>query len=250
MKETAVVKSETPLVESARVSLGEAAYQRLRTDIVSCRLAPGQKLTEKALAAETGFGGSPLREALTRLDHEGLVRTLPRKGYQVTPLTPKSVDDLFDLWTIVGPELVRRGIKNATHDQLEQLRRGFREVDELAHGVEEKQELRESVLNLTDEMFALFAEATKNEYLINLFMRVSGDMHRIWSTVLSAYPETLDEVESHNFPEQVFTDRDSEMAADYARRHIVAMHDRILRIFSRWPSVMSTEVAPMSGRST
>ena len=38
-----------------RVSLGEAAYRRLRGDIIACRLAPGQRITEKQLAADTGF---------------------------------------------------------------------------------------------------------------------------------------------------------------------------------------------------
>ena len=57
-----------------RISLGEAAYRRLRGDIIACRLAPGQRLTEKQLAADTGFSLAPLRDALTRLDPEGLVR--------------------------------------------------------------------------------------------------------------------------------------------------------------------------------
>ncbi|HEY1454899.1 MAG TPA: GntR family transcriptional regulator, partial [Candidatus Dormibacteraeota bacterium] len=89
------------------------AYRRLRADIASCRLAPGQRLTERGLAARTGLGVASIRDALTRLDHDGLVRTLPRKGYQVKPLTIKAVDDLFHFWAVIGPELVRRGIMGA-----------------------------------------------------------------------------------------------------------------------------------------
>ena len=70
-----------------RISLGEAAYRRLRGDIISCRLVPGQRITEKQLSADMGFGLAPVRDPLTRLDHEGLVRTLPGKGYQVAPTT-------------------------------------------------------------------------------------------------------------------------------------------------------------------
>src|SRR3954447_11474126 len=112
-------------VSEPRISLGEAAYRRLRGDIIACRLAPGQRLTEKQLAADTGFGLAPIRDALTRLDHEGLVRTLPRKGYQVTPLTLKSVDDLFTLWRIVGPEIVRLGVRDATADQRQRIGAAF-----------------------------------------------------------------------------------------------------------------------------
>src|SRR3954447_13325219 len=119
-------------VSEPRISLGEAAYRRLRGDIIACRLAPGQRLTEKQLAADTGFGLAPLRDALTRLDHEGLVRTLPHKGYQVTPLTPKSIDDLFVVWEINGPELIRLAIGRATDEQLASARAAFDELDRLA----------------------------------------------------------------------------------------------------------------------
>ncbi len=115
-----------------RVSLGEAAYRRVRGDIISCRLAPGQRLTEKQLATDIGLGISPVRDALTRLSHEGLVLTLPRKGYQVAPLTPKSIDDLFVVWEIVGPELVRLGIRQATEEQIAAAKAGFKGLDRLA----------------------------------------------------------------------------------------------------------------------
>lgn len=97
----------------AHVSQGDAAYWRLRDDITGCRLSPGARITKRALAESTGFGVSAIRDALTRLDHEGLVRTLPRKGYQVAPLTMKSVDALFAMWRIVGLEITRIAVSEA-----------------------------------------------------------------------------------------------------------------------------------------
>jgi DNA-binding FadR family transcriptional regulator len=75
-----------------RVSLTEAVYQRLYADVMFGRLASGQRVTERALAAELGLSAAPVRAALARLDHDGLVTTLPRKGYRITPLTLKSTD--------------------------------------------------------------------------------------------------------------------------------------------------------------
>lgn len=51
--------------DTADLPLGEAAFRRLRSDIVACRLTPGQRLTERGLAAELGMGVSPVRDALT-----------------------------------------------------------------------------------------------------------------------------------------------------------------------------------------
>jgi DNA-binding GntR family transcriptional regulator len=95
---------------NGRHELTEAVYQRLYADVMFGRLASGQRVTERALAAELGLSVAPVRAALARLDHDGFVTTLPRKGYRITPLTLKSVDDLFTLWRIIAPELVRRGI--------------------------------------------------------------------------------------------------------------------------------------------
>lgn len=228
-----------------RISLGELAYRRLRNEIISCQLAPGQRLTEKQLAADMGFGSSPVREALTRLDHDGLVRTLPRKGCQVAPLTPKAVDDLFDAWSILGPELVRRGVANATDDERVQLRRLFSSVSEHTGPCGPREEDREHLLDLTDAAFQAIAGATHNEMLIDLFQRLSGNIRRTWSVILTAYPDALTDAVPTDWPEHIFSDRDTEAAADNARRYIASMHERVVLICSRWPSVMSTAVVPI-----
>src|ERR1700761_283662 len=110
------------------VPLGEAAYRRLRADIVSCRPPPGQRPTARGVTASAGLGVASVRAALPRLDQEGLVRTLPRKGYQVAPLTIKAVSDLFDFWAVVGPQLVRLGVAGATAGELARAEAGFREL--------------------------------------------------------------------------------------------------------------------------
>lgn len=229
-----------------RLSLGEAAYRQLRADIVACRLAPGQRLTEKQLAADTGFGISPLRDALTRLDHEGLIRTLPRKGYQVTPLTPKMIDDLFVLWGIVGPELVRQGVARATDEQRAQARAGFQELDRLAQqqpGMETA--LRE--VEVAADTFAILAEATGNQYVVNLFQRLSGDIGRVWAWILSSDPSPVASSPAEPWIRDLLAEPNADAAADSARRHIEDMHRRVLRTVVHWPSVMESEVVPLRG---
>ena len=91
--------------DSQTPSRADEAYVALRERIVDCLLAPGLRITERQLAADLGIGLTPVRQALTRLDSENLVRTLPRRGYQVTPLTLGSVNELFQVWRILGPAI-------------------------------------------------------------------------------------------------------------------------------------------------
>jgi DNA-binding GntR family transcriptional regulator len=230
-----------------RISLGETAYQHLRAEIVSCRLAPGERLTERSLAESTGFGISPIRDALTRLDHDGLVRTLPRKGYQVMPLTLKSVDDLFTLWGIVGPEIARLGVRDANPERRQRAIDAFVALAELNRG--EPSADRDAALRLVDqaaEAFAILAEATENEYLISIYQRLQSDMARVWALISEADPSVPDVAIDEDWP-GVLTRRDGNAAAAYVEAYVKESHRRILRILSRWPSVVSSEIISLRG---
>jgi len=232
-----------------RISLGEAAYRRLRADIVSCRLAPGRRFTEKQLAKETGFGTSPLREALTRLDQEGMIRTLPRKGYQVTRLTPKSVGDLLELWGIIAPELLRRGVTRGTLEQKQRVAAGFEELDRVGREPPgDATAMR--LVELLDEVFAVLAQASGNDYLINWFQRLSGDLARVWVIVLSTEPSAVMGTDPVDFfSTKIVIEQDADAIAESVRHYLAQFRERVLRVVSRWPSVEHTEIVPLRSHS-
>ena len=232
--------------EPEPVALGEAAYQWLRAEIVACRIAPGQRLTERGLAAETGFGVSPIRDALTRLDHQGLVRTVPRSGYQVKPLTIKSVDDLFEYWSILGPEVARRGALGASSEQLEQM---AAVLDQGARLTGQQGTVREIALEGVEfarTLFGILAEATGNEYLLSAYRRLESELSRVWILVIDS--ELLDTGITHAASYDwaaTLASRDGDAAAAHAREYIEKSHHRVLRTLARWPSVIMSEVVPL-----
>jgi DNA-binding GntR family transcriptional regulator len=77
--------------------LNDQVYGVLRGWLGSGRLKPREKLSLQRLAEELGVSRSPVYHALTRLVEEGLVSVQPRRGYSVTPLTPKLVSDAYDV---------------------------------------------------------------------------------------------------------------------------------------------------------
>lgn len=81
----------------APASLVELAVQRLRSEILSGELVPGERLIEEQLTRRFGTSRAPLREALRLLGQQGLVEHLPRRGVRVTDLSPQDVDELFSL---------------------------------------------------------------------------------------------------------------------------------------------------------
>ena len=70
----------------AEFSYQDYAYQKIRSDIIFCRLAPGQKLSAKALETDLEIGRTPIRESLVRLSELGLVYTVPQSGTYVSKI--------------------------------------------------------------------------------------------------------------------------------------------------------------------
>lgn len=223
-------------------SLGETAYGRLRDDIVACRLVPGQLLTERGLAAETGLGTSPIRDALTRLDHDGLVQTLPRKGYRVKPLTIKAVTDLFDFWELLGPELARRGIEDADAHHLAELREVF---DEHHDSIEEGQPAPEIALRtveMSSRTFEILAEVSHNDYLVSSLQQLTNELARVATLIYQSDRFVPDEVITLENWHEVLAQRDGALAADAVRRFILQSRETVLRTLARWPSVITSDL--------
>ena len=81
-------------VSELSVPLTEQAFRRLRQDVLAGTFAAGEKLKLDVLQEHYGFSSSPLREALSRLSQEGLIRADERRGFRVSPL---SVEDMADI---------------------------------------------------------------------------------------------------------------------------------------------------------
>ncbi|MEM8856199.1 MAG: GntR family transcriptional regulator, partial [Pseudomonadota bacterium] len=117
-----VTRPSTP-ADKSRSSRAEEAYRILKEWIETNRYQAGHTALEAELAAELGMSRTPIREALVRLEQEGLVRVRPRRGMQVIGL---SADDMRDIYEVIaGAEavavhlLARRDLTEAERAQLE-----------------------------------------------------------------------------------------------------------------------------------
>jgi len=84
-------------VTASTVAGAAQAYQHLRAAIVENRYPPGHRLVEQQLAAELGLSRTPVREALRKLEAEGLVVSERNRGAMVRPLSSTEVVDLYGL---------------------------------------------------------------------------------------------------------------------------------------------------------
>lgn len=88
----------------------DRAYAALRTAIVRCEFAPGERLRVEALGERLGVSSSPLREALSRLVATGLVDAFENRGFRVAPITVEGMADLTRVRLLVEGEALRDAI--------------------------------------------------------------------------------------------------------------------------------------------
>src|ERR1700760_3310157 len=115
----ATAKSERRTVTeggSEPVTLGEAAYQQLRADIVAGTFKAGMPLGLEALRQRYGFSFSPLREALMRLQSERLVLSTALRGFSVAPLSREEMRDATETRILIECEALRRSMRDGNDD--------------------------------------------------------------------------------------------------------------------------------------
>ena len=101
--------------------LRDNVYENLRSDILTCRLAPGDDMREQELAERYAVSRQPVREALLRLEREHLVTVQPRQGYRVNPISLADARDLLRFRLALEPACVAEAIENAPQDVLKAL---------------------------------------------------------------------------------------------------------------------------------
>lgn len=110
-----------PLSPDETLSLAERAYRRLRKAIVAGSLAAGARISERSLAAALGISAQPVREALRRLEAEGMVVTLPRRGTVIAEFGPERLTDMSRIRIALEGVAAALAARHATEAELEAL---------------------------------------------------------------------------------------------------------------------------------
>ncbi|MER7704445.1 GntR family transcriptional regulator [Kitasatospora sp. NPDC097605] len=107
---------------SVQERLRDQVAHALRAALISGELRPGVVYSAPALAADFGVSATPVREAMLDLAREGLVEAVRNKGFRVTELTERDLDDFTEIRALIEVPTVGRVARTANADQLEALR--------------------------------------------------------------------------------------------------------------------------------
>ena len=161
--------------ERLQPSLADQAYRQLEEMIVTLVLPPGAILSEATLAVRTGIGRTPIREALKRLEHQGLVTSMPRKGLIVRDM---KVEDQFTLLEVLRPLdrlIASKAAQWAMEPQREALRACARNMAQAAGNRD-----LHAFLKCDQECDAIIYQAARNPFAIDIVTPLYSHCRRFW----------------------------------------------------------------------
>ena len=101
--------------------LRQQVYEQIKHDIITCKLAPGEPLSENQFLDRFKVSKTPIREALTSLVQDGLLEYTPNRGFMVTPISVADIQEIFEARIFFETELFRLAVKNISDEEIEEL---------------------------------------------------------------------------------------------------------------------------------
>jgi DNA-binding GntR family transcriptional regulator len=204
-------------------------FERLRDEILSLELKPGQLIDEASLAARFEVSRSPVREALVRLAAEGLVETVPNKGTIVTPLNLEEFPQYIDALDLVQRAVMRLAARHRTDADLNAIVLAQREF--------RKRVVANDALGMIAQnvVFHLaIATAGRNRILTDTYRRILGEGRRTLRLYYRSYGDTLPEELCHAHDAQIeaIEAQDEALAERLGHEHAEEVHKRFLHFLS------------------
>lgn len=192
--------------------LREIVLEALREAIVSGILEPGERLMEIQLAEEMGVSRTPVREAIRKLELEGFVVMVPRKGAYVAGVSYKDVKDVFEIRTALEGLAAGLAAEKVTDEELEQLERALY--------FEKEPDTLEEMVKSDIDFHALLYKASRNERLIGILANLREQFQRFRSTSLAVPGRTKNAIQEHRDIVDAIARHDTDEAQKLATAHI------------------------------
>ncbi|HOJ77242.1 MAG TPA: GntR family transcriptional regulator [Bacillota bacterium] len=195
--------------------LRELVFETMREAIINGQLRPGERMMEIQLAEEMGVSRTPVREAIRKLELEGLVVMIPRKGAYVAGLSLKDIADVFEIRRALEGLAAELAADRITDQELENLERYLVKIsEEIECGDLNK------VVEIDTDFHTLLYQASRNSKLTQIINNLREQIQRFRTTSLSLPGRMRVALDEHRKIVEAISSRDGELARKIAQEHI------------------------------
>ena len=196
-------------------SLNEKVYETIKEKIISSEFPSGFRLQEEHLVKMLGTSKTPIKIALAKLEQEGFVHTIPRRGTYVIKLTPEMMVEIYSLREVLEGFGARLATKNLTAGELEKMNENLSKFDPKMNKISLKRYLE------LDRWFHLsILTGAKHRYLEEALNRLYDIINMFKLRAASVRQNSGQPYREHMRIYQALKARDSALAEDAMRFHI------------------------------
>lgn len=197
--------------------LRDVVFDTLRQAILTGELKPGERLMEIHLANRLGVSRTPIREAIRKLELEGLVTMIPRRGAEVAQITEKSMNDVLEVRRAMDALCAELACERISPEELESLGKACAHFEETvgARNLNLKEIAQADV-----EFHDIIVRATGNRRLIQLIQNLSEQMYRYRLEYIKDESQHGRLMQEHRIIYESIVKKDKETASQAAKLHI------------------------------
>lgn len=205
-------------------SLRELAYVQIKQRIISCHLRPGEAINEAQLTQLLGLGRTPVHQALHRLEMEGMVTILPRKGVMVTPISLNDILDMIEVRRTNEELCVRLAVERAQEEDFIVMREIIGRTQPLLARRDVK-----GLMEVDLQFHLAISAAARNRVLAELLRNLHEKQARFWFLTLSEMHHSERIYDEHMQILTAMENRDSAAAVKAIHVHIDDFRRAIMR---------------------
>ncbi|NLW24198.1 MAG: GntR family transcriptional regulator [Clostridia bacterium] len=195
--------------------LRDIVFETLREAIINHVLKPGERLMEVRLAEEMGVSRTPVREAIRKLELEGLVDIVPRKGVYVAGISLKDVQEVFEVRGALEALAANLASQRITPEEIVELKKRLDREDN-----ETKANNLPNIIRTDTEFHDLIYKAARNSRLLNSINNLREQLHRFRSASLARPGRSETALAEHQNIYEAIANRDAKLAEQLAWEHI------------------------------
>jgi len=207
--------------------LRDVVFDYMKDAIITGKLKPGERLMEVQLAEKLGVSRTPVREAIRKLELEGLVVMIPRKGAYVADLDAKDLLNVLEVRSSLEGLAASLAAERITDEEIGRLKKIVeefqKEIEEIEDGDNEK------LVKLGKEFHDLIFTASRNDKLIQIMNNLQEHVHRFRVRYINEAKKAKKIHQEHKKITEAIETRNTDVARKWAEKHIRNFQTEVLK---------------------
>jgi DNA-binding GntR family transcriptional regulator len=205
------------------LSLTDKTIEIIEREILNGSIKPGERIIETQVAKILGISKSPVREALKRLEGDGIVELISRKGYIAKAINLKSIHDFFEIMLILEPMVAKFALRRKDEAVVQEIDQILRQMEKAL-----SEENHNTYLALNETFHGLFYALNKNEWIIKIVRMLRKQARILRSLSLFTKDRFRSSIEEHFSIANAYKKGDARLLTKAVSHHVEMFKKNIL----------------------